>query len=57
LKKFQLQGENWVREGMGKRRIRRFIIRLSRDRRDGQVAMRINRNLQVIGVRRWGSYP
>jgi hypothetical protein len=40
---------NWEREGMGD-----SLSGVGKDRRDGQMAMRMNGNLQWTGVRRWG---
>jgi hypothetical protein len=29
---------------------------VKKDRRDGSMAMKMNRNLQLTGVKRWGGY-
>jgi hypothetical protein len=47
-----MQGENW-REGRwgGKWGVQ------GKDRRYGHMAMKMNGNLQLMGVRRWGASP
>ena len=46
-----MEGGNWVEDGMGMG-MGRLRIRLEFNRRDGQMAIRMNGNLQLTEVRR-----
>jgi hypothetical protein len=45
-----MEGENWVREGMGWRMERVSGSGMGRDRRDSHMAMGMNENLQLVYV-------
>ena len=48
-----MEGGMWVGDGMG-RGMGVLRIRFGLDRRDGQMVMRMNRNLQLTEMGRWG---
>jgi hypothetical protein len=51
-----MERENWVGEGMG-RKMGDSGSSVRKDRRESQVTMRMNRNLKLTGVGRWGASP
>jgi hypothetical protein len=46
----------WEGGGLG-RGMRDLESYVGRDKKDGQMAMRMNGNLQLMGVGRWGASP
>ena len=51
-----MKGGNWAGKGMGQG-MGCSGSGVERDKRAGQMAMRMNGNLQLMEVRRWGASP